>query len=194
MANVLLVLASKSPRRRELLRNAGFDFVVRTADVEEIPMAGEAPVDYVRRLAESKARAVPASPDEIVLGADTIVVLDGHILEKPVDAADAARMVRMLSGRKHQVFTGICMRRGARVIVDHALTEVQFAELTDDEIAAYAASGEPMDKAGAYAIQGIASRMVTGIAGCHFNIVGLPVSLVYRHWKELTKQEFTKQC
>jgi len=168
-----------------LLQQAGFSFTVRAADVEEIPSHGEAPAEYVRRLARSKAAAVEAGPDEVVLGADTIVVLDEHILEKPADAADAARMIRMLAGREHQVLTGICLLHEGREIVDHAVTDVLFAEMTEAEIDEYAHSGEPMDKAGSYAIQGLASKFVTRIRGCHFNIVGLPVSLVYRRWKEL---------
>ncbi len=181
-----LVLASKSPRRREILTNAGLEFELRTADVEEIPQPGETPVDYVRRLCSSKAAAVPASGDEVVLGADTIVVADGRILEKPVDAADAARMLRLLSGRTHEVITGICLRHGdGEQIVDHALTLVRVAEMSEDEIAWYVASGEPMDKAGAYGIQGKMSRWVEGIDGCYLNVVGLPLSLFYKHWKAL---------
>ncbi len=184
-----IVLASKSPRRNQLLRNAGFEVVVRTAaeEVPEIHAPGESAVDYVRRLAPAKARSIPATPHEVVLGADTVVVLDEHVLEKPVDEADAVRMVSMLSGREHLVVTGVCLRKGHREIIDHAVTKVRFAPLTDEEVRAYAASGEPIDKAGAYAIQGLASKFVTGIEGCHFNIVGLPVSLVYRHWKEIAR-------
>lgn len=181
-----LVLASKSPRRREILTNAGIEFELRTADVEEIPQAGEKPVDYVLRLCASKAAAVAASGDEVVLGADTIVVVNDTILEKPFDAADAARMLRQLSGRVHEVITGICLRAasGAQV-VDHAVTRVRVAEMSDDAIAWYVASGEPMDKAGAYGIQGKMSRWVEGVDGCYLNVVGLPLALFYQHWKKL---------
>jgi septum formation protein len=175
-----LVLASKSPRRREILTNAGIEFVVRTADVEEIRCDGEDPEDYVRRLAQSKARAVHSAPGEIVLGADTVVVLDHHLLEKPSDADDAARMLRLLSGREHSVITGICLRSGDREILEMETTDVRFSPLTDDEILAYVGSGEPMDKAGAYAIQGFASKFVEAVNGCYFNVVGLPVARVYQ--------------
>ena len=177
----MLVLASQSPRRREILTQAGIPFVIRTAPVDESPLAGERAEDYVRRLAEAKARAVAAEPDEVVLGADTTVVVDGEILAKPEDAADAALMLRRLSGRRHEVMTGICLKRGERVVVDHAGTHVWFAAMTEGEIEAYAASGEPMDKAGAYAIQGLASKFIERIDGDYYNVVGLPVALVYRH-------------
>jgi septum formation protein len=177
------VLASKSPRRREILANAGLDFEVRAADVEEIPEVGEAPVDYVRRLARAKARAVPASEGELVLGADTIVVVDGTILEKPADDVDARRMLAMLGGRAHEVITGICLVGDGREAVDHAVTTVRFAPWSAEEIAFYVATGEPMDKAGAYGIQGVASRWIEGVDGCYLNVVGLPLSLVYKHGK-----------
>jgi septum formation protein len=133
-----------------------------------------------------KARAVAAGPSDIVLGADTTVVLDGHVLEKPADAADARRMLGMLSGRRHEVVTGVCLVRGPREIVDAEVTAVEFAAMSDREIDEYVASGEPMDKAGAYAIQGLASRFVRRVEGCYFNIVGLPVSLVWRRLAELS--------
>ncbi|MDZ4800394.1 MAG: Maf family protein [Bryobacteraceae bacterium] len=174
-----LVLASASPRRREILQNAGLRFEVRVAGVPEAPLPGESPVDYVRRLAFAKASAVARAEDEVVLGADTVVVLDAHILEKPRDAADAARMLRMLSGREHVVVTGFALVGGAEAVVKHAETRVLVAALTNDEIDAYVASGEPMDKAGAYAIQGLASKFIERIDGCYFNVVGLPISSVY---------------
>jgi septum formation protein len=180
-----LVLASKSPRRREILANAGLDFDLRTADVEEVPQADESPVDYVRRLCASKAAAVPASDDEVVLGADTIVVVDGTILEKPMDAADAARMLRELSGRTHEVITGICLRTASGSVVDHSVTRVRVAEMSDTEIAWYVATGEPMDKAGAYGIQGKMARWIESVEGCYLNVVGLPLSLFYKHWRAL---------
>jgi len=179
----MLVLASQSPRRAEILRNAGIPFTVRVADVDETPLEAERPGSYVRRLAESKARAIEAAPGEIVLGADTTVVAAGEILAKPVDAADARRMLRLLSGRRHEVLTGICLLRDGEALRDHASTAVWFAPLTESEIEEYVNSGEPMDKAGAYAIQGLASRYVERIEGCYFNVMGLPVSLVWRHLK-----------
>jgi nucleoside triphosphate pyrophosphatase len=175
-----LVLASRSPRRQEILRQAGIAFTVRAADVDETPLANEKPEDYVQRLAEVKALAVPREPGEIVLGADTTVVIDGEMLGKPADTADARRMLGLLAGRRHEVLTGICLRRDAGLICDWAATAVWFAPMTAREIEDYAASGEPMDKAGAYAIQGLASKFITRIEGCYFNVVGLPVALVYR--------------
>ena len=175
------MLASQSPRRAEILRQAGIPFAVRPADIDETPLAGEPPRDYVQRLAEWKALAVPAAPGEIVLGADTTVVADGEMLAKPADAADARRMLRLLSGRRHEVLTGVCLRRDTGVVRDCAVTEVWFAPLGAEEIEAYVASGEPMDKAGAYAIQGLACKFVEKIEGCYFNVMGLPIALVYRH-------------
>jgi septum formation protein len=181
----VLVLASKSPRRQQILSDAGIPFVVRSADVAEQRLADESAVDYVRRLAADKAGAVPLLPGEVILGADTVVVMDGQVLEKPRDAADAARMLRLLSGREHEVITGICLRAESGTIVDSCTTRVRFVSLSPDELEAYAASGEPMDKAGAYAIQGLASKFIDRIEGCYFNVVGLPVALVYRHLKEI---------
>jgi septum formation protein len=177
----VLVLASQSPRRAEILRQAGIPFVVRPAAVDETPRRGEKPEDYVRRLAEVKALAVPAAPDQIVLGADTTVVIDGRMLGKPEDAADARRMLEALSGRRHEVMTGICLRHGTELIRDWAVTEVWFTAMTAGEIEEYVASREPKDKAGAYAIQGLASKFIEKIEGCYFNVVGLPIALVYRH-------------
>jgi septum formation protein len=181
----MLVLASQSPRRSEILRQAGIDFVTRPADVDETVQHGEEPDHYVRRLAEAKAMALDPRESDIILGADTTVSLDHHLLGKPEDAQDAARMLSLLSGRRHEVITGICLRMGRRVVLDSAVTLVWFSHLTDAEIAAYVASGEPMDKAGAYAIQGLASKFIEKIDGCYFNVVGLPVSLVYRHLRTL---------
>ncbi len=125
-----------------------------------------------------------------MLGADTTVVIDDQVLEKPADADDARAMLRLLSGREHTVITGICLLHDrSAYIVDHSATQVRFAPLTDSEIADYVASGEPMDKAGAYAIQGLASKFVESVDGCYFNVMGLPLSLVYRHWKTLTAAE-----
>jgi septum formation protein len=183
----VLVLASQSPRRAEILRQAGIPFVVRAAPLDETPLSQETPEDYVRRLAEAKARAVPAGPDEIVLGADTTVVVDREILGKPADAADARRMLALLSGRRHEVMTGICLRRGEGQICDHAVTAVWFAPMTAREIEDYVATGEPMDKAGAYAVQGAASKFIPRIEGCYYNVMGLPIALVYRHYVKLTR-------
>jgi septum formation protein len=180
-----LILASQSPRRRELLATAGFRFTVRSRPVEEILGAGEAPADYARRLARAKAEAAWENRDEIVLGADTVVVLGDRVLEKPEDAADARSMLRALSGREHTVITGICLRHAGGAVVDSASTRVHFVPLEEREIDDYMASGEPMDKAGAYAIQGLASKFADRIEGCYFNVMGLPLALVYRHWKTL---------
>ncbi|MCC7174741.1 MAG: septum formation inhibitor Maf [Bryobacterales bacterium] len=179
----MLVLASHSPRRREILANAGIEFVCRPAEIDERRRDGETPPAYVRRLARAKAMAVDAGADEIILGADTEVVVDEHVLGKPSDAADAVRMLRLLSGREHEVITGICLRTSGRVLVDAETTRVRFLALSEDEITAYAASGEPLDKAGAYAIQGLASKFIDRIEGCYFNVVGLPISLIWRHLK-----------
>jgi len=179
----MLVLASQSPRRAEILRNAGIPFTVRVASVDETPLPAERPGPYVRRLAEAKARAVDAAPEAIVLAADTTVVGAGEIMGKPADEQDARRMLQLLSGRRHEVLTGICLKRGDQLLCDHASTAVWFSPLSASEIDAYVASGEPLDKAGAYAIQGLASRYVERIEGCYFNVMGLPVSLVWRHLK-----------
>jgi len=179
----MLILASASPRRAELLRNAGIEFAVEIADLHEQREAGESPVDYSRRLARDKARAIAATrPAAFVLGADTDVCVDDRILGKPRDAADAAAMLRQLSGRWHEVTTGVCLISpgGAEEDVAHETTRVQFVKLSDAEVAAYVATGEPMDKAGAYAIQGWASRWIPRIEGDYSNVVGLPVALVYR--------------
>jgi septum formation protein len=176
----MLVLASRSPRRAELLRAAGFEFDVRVADIDETPLKNEVPGDYVLRLAEEKAAAVPAAQDEIVLAADTCVVLGSEIMGKPKDADDASRMLTALQGRRHEVITGICIRQGNSSVRECASTYVWFCPLSEDEIGAYVASGEPMDKAGAYGIQGLASRFIDRIEGSYTNVVGLPVSLVYR--------------
>jgi septum formation protein len=181
----VLVLASNSPRRREILKSAGLAFVVRAPNILEERRAHESAVDYVRRLAEEKARAVPLHSGEIVLAADTVVVLGDQVLEKPRDQLDAIRMLTLLSGREHQVVSGICLRTPARTLVDSASTRVRFVQLAPEEIADYAASGEPMDKAGGYAIQGLASKFVERIDGCYFNVMGLPIALVYAHLKTL---------
>jgi septum formation protein len=183
----MLVLASASPRRRELLTQAGYRFEVHPAHIPEDPLPGEDPIAYVTRLAREKAEAVfldltdaSPKPEEtlVVLGADTTVALDNTILGKPEDAADAARMLRLLSGRTHRVITGVAVvtKKGAEVAAE--ATAVRFLTLSDAEIAGYVAGGEPMDKAGAYAIQGRAARWIPRIEGCYFNVMGLPLALV----------------
>lgn len=181
----MLILASQSPRRKEILANAGIPFTVRAPAVLEERLAGEAAEDYVRRLAGEKAVAVGCGDGELILSADTVVVVKDTILEKPRDQADAARMLRLLSDCEHRVLTGICLRHAQATILDMASTRVHFVPLTEAEILAYVASGEPMDKAGAYAIQGLASKFIDRIDGCYFNVVGLPIALVYRRLKEL---------
>jgi septum formation protein len=177
----MLVLASASPRRQELLRNAGIPFEVQPAHISEDPRPGEQAKDCAERLAREKALAVAKQrPRDIVLGADTVVVVDNQILGKPSDTADAARMLRLLSGREHQVITGVCVVAGGQWSVAREATSVTMSEITDKEIADYVATGEPMDKAGAYAIQGIASRWIPRIEGDYSNVVGLPIALVYR--------------
>jgi septum formation protein len=202
----MLVLASASPRRQELLRNAGISFAVQPADVDETPLEDEAPRECAERLSREKALAVWRSrPHDAVLGADTIVVVDETVLGKPVDAKDAARMLRMLSGREHRVITGVCLikpvpgtqhpvpsgrssardeNRNENLHLGSETTLVTMCEISDKEILDYVATGEPMDKAGAYAIQGIASRWIPRIEGDYSNVVGLPVALVYRMLRE----------
>jgi septum formation protein len=185
-----LILASASPRRAELLRAAGIEFDVLAADVDESVLPGETPREHVQRLAEAKARAIiPRAAGRLVLAADTVVVVGGVILGKPAGDSDARRMLRMLSGRAHEVMTGVCLAHepagaGPHVISEIAVTGVEFAALSDAEIDCYVASVEPADKAGAYAIQGLASRFVTRIDGSYSNVVGLPVALVYRLCRE----------
>ena len=178
-----LILASASPRRAELLTSAGYHFEVQSADIDERVTPGEAAEDYVQRLAVEKARAVlertnPRGDDVLVLGADTTVVVDGEILGKPEDDEDSARMVRLLAGRPHRVLTGVslCSRLLQLEAVDETL--VFFQPMSDNDVHWYVASGEGRDKAGAYAIQGLASRFIPRIDGSHSNVVGLPVAVV----------------
>jgi len=187
----MLILASQSPRRQELLRHAGIPFLVRPAQVEERPLPGEGAHAYARRLARAKAEAVSAAPEDVVLGADTVVVADGEILGKPADEADARRMLRLLSGREHQVITGICLRTVQHTVLDSESTSVRFVPLSEEEIADYVASGEPADKAGAYAIQGLASKFIDRLEGCYSNVVGLPLALLYKHLRALRPQTGT---
>jgi septum formation protein len=203
---VQLVLASASPRRAELLRAAGFTFETVIAEVDEQVRPGESATDYVRRVAADKTAAAlslsvasvtppfqgrsrgaespaqpgqsPVRPDSIILGADTAVIVNGQILGKPKDDADAAVMLRRLSGRRHKVMTGVSLRRGAHELGRVETTIVAMATLSDADVAWYVASGEPRDKAGAYAIQGLASRFISRIDGSYSNVVGLPVATV----------------
>lgn len=177
-----LILASASPRRAELLKTAGIDFEVIVANVDESVLPGEASEAHVRRLAGAKAGAVmEKAGGRPILAADTVVVVGDQILGKPVDGADARRMLRTLSGRTHQVKTGVCLVTGeGSPVTEVASTTVEFAPLNEAEIDWYVRSGEPSDKAGAYAVQGLASRFVTRLDGSYSNVVGLPVSLVYR--------------
>jgi septum formation protein len=184
-----LLLASASPRRADLLRAAGIRFEARPAAIDESVLPGEESEAYVRRAARAKARAIAEmAPSRTVIGADTTVVVGGEILGKPEDREDAARMLRLLSGRTHEVLTGVCLIHPAgghgagrdQEAIEVARTLVEFAPLSAAELDWYVASGEPMDKAGAYAIQGPASRYITRIDGCYANVVGLPVSLLYR--------------
>jgi septum formation protein len=193
----MLILASASPRRQELLRNAGISFIVEPTDIPEVPTPGEKPRDFVERLACEKARVIAQHHrHDLILGADTTVVVGDQILNKPADGADAARMLGMLSGRTHRVITGVCLigpedlqlktenRELRTESVRSETTSVTFEKLSDKEIEFYIRTGEPMDKAGAYGIQGIASRWISRIAGDYFNVVGLPVALVYRMLRE----------
>ena len=193
----MLILASASPRRQELLRNAHIPFVVQPANVAEEHRAGETPKSCVRRLAREKAEAVAkqAKTNATILAADTEVVLDlnsGTPLGKPRDAEHAVRMLRLLSGRSHYVVTGVCIMwnnsNGWQSEDAAEITMVQMVKLSDDDIRDYVATGEPMDKAGAYAIQGIASRWIPRIEGCYFNVVGLPVPLIYCMLRECAPQ------
>ena len=173
-----MILASQSPRRIELMREAGFDVQVIPADIDESARPGEGPFELVERLARAKAEAVSsahAAPGETVVAADTIVALDGELLGKPADEADARRMLRALSGKTHQVATGVCIAHGERIDSFVDITDVTFYELSDAEIDAYVATGEPMDKAGAYGIQGRGALFVAGIEGDYYNVMGLPV-------------------
>ena len=179
----MLILASASPRRRELLTQAGFEFQIHPAHIPEDPHPNEDPIAYVTRLARQKAEAIfsqlsPNHADLTVLGADTTVTLDNHIIGKPENEEDAARMLHLLSGRTHRVITGVAIVTASRTEVAAEVTAVQFLTLSEEEIAAYIATGEPNDKAGSYAIQGHAARWIPRIEGCYFNVVGLPISLV----------------
>jgi len=186
-----LILASASPRRAELLRAAGFEFEAVVTDIDESVRPGESPSMYVRRLSSEKSAAAQTSvgsdPNAIVLAADTAVVVANEILGKPRDDRDAAAMLRRLSGRAHEVLTGISVRHGDTEVKRVETTYVRFAELSDEDVAWYVASGEGRDKAGAYAIQGLASRFIPRIDGSYSNVVGLPVACVNEVLREISK-------
>lgn len=176
-----LILASGSPRRRQLLAMLGIPIEVRPASIEEIRRANEEPVTYARRLARDKALAIAG---DFVLGADTIVVLDGDVLEKPVDAEDAVRMLGRLQGRRHEVVTAVALAAGGRVLEAQDRTAVFFRPVTEAQLRAYVATGEPMDKAGSYGIQGPGAALVERIEGDFFGVMGLPIRLVLQLLRE----------
>jgi nucleoside triphosphate pyrophosphatase len=182
-----IILASSSPRRRELLKQAGILYSVEPADADESALPGEKPRAHVKRLALLKARTVAARHKKgLVLGADTVVVVDGEILGKPASKAEAKRMLNLISGRAHEVLTGIALvdARAGRAMSAVEKTKVSVKRLTEDEIDEYIATGEPMDKAGAYGIQGLFSVYVKGVRGCFFNVVGLPLPRLFELVKE----------
>lgn len=185
-----IVLASASPRRAELLASAGYRFTVRPADVDETPRPDERPETCVVRLARAKARAVAteSGPDAVVLAADTVVVAGDELLNKPVDRADAARMLQKLSGTVHDVFTGVVVHAGTHELAEAVRTRVHFVPLRNLDIDWYINSGEPEGKAGAYAIQGRAARFIDRIKGSWSNVVGLPVATVHRLLSELARR------
>ena len=170
-----LILASQSPRRRELLGLTGLDFIVRVADIDETMDPAKAPCDEVARVSRMKALAVSREPDDVVIAADTIVVCEGKVLGKPKDEEDAFRILRLLSGRYHEVMTGMTVLRGDEIITHTEVTRIHFRDLLPEEIRAYIASGEPMDKAGAYGIQGGAALFADEMVGDYYNVMGLPV-------------------
>ncbi|PCI48383.1 MAG: septum formation protein Maf [Oceanospirillales bacterium] len=173
----MLILASGSPRRRELLAQIGVRFEVDVADIDEAPEASEVAQAYVERLALEKARVVAARhTDAVVLGADTSVIIDGEILGKPLDEADAATMLARLAGRTHQVLTAVALVNGERALVRSVITQVHFRSLSEEEIQCYVATGEPSDKAGSYGIQGFGAVLVDAIEGSYSNVVGLPLT------------------
>jgi septum formation protein len=184
-----IVLASASPRRAELLAVAGYGFTVRVSEVDERLRAAERPDDYVRRLASAKSESAhdPAAPDTVTLGADTAVVVDGMVLGKPAGDAEAAAMLRRLSGRAHEVLTGVSLRMGRREVTEVARTVVEFSSLSVEDITWYVESGEGRDKAGGYAIQGLGSRFIPRIEGSYSNVVGLPMATFTTLLRALTE-------
>ena len=183
-----LILASASPRRRELLSLYHIPFVIRVADIDETMDPQKAPFDEVARVSRRKALAVEAGEDDIVIAADTIVVCEGRVLGKPHDEAQARQMLRLLSGRDHQVMTGCTLRRGDACETFTEVTDLHFRELSEGEIARYVASGEPMDKAGSYGIQGGAALFCTHMVGDYYNVMGLPVCRLYQALKTIAPE------
>lgn len=187
MLNEKLILASRSPRRAEILRAVGWDFTAAAANIDETRRETENAVAYVKRLAREKANAIAKTTDDaLVLGADTVVVIEDEILGQPRDDADAQRMLQLLNGKWHEVLTGVALQRtGSESIVEFERTRVRFCEMSRAEIDWYVATGEPRDKAGAYAIQGKGGLFVEEIEGDYFNIVGLPIRLVYEMMRRI---------
>ena len=180
-----LILASQSPRRRELLGLFGRPFTVQAADIDETMDENKSPLDEVARVSREKAAAVAASEEDIVIAADTIVVCCGRVLGKPHSEAQAGEMLRLLSGRDHQVMTGVTVRRGSRIISTTEVTDIHFRPLSDAEIDAYIATGEPMDKAGAYGIQGGAALFAEKMVGDYYNVMGRPVCKLWKMLRQL---------
>ena len=183
-----VILASQSPRRRELMQHLHIPFTVRVADIDETMDPAKPPAQEVARVSRRKAEAIPRTPEDVVIAADTIVVCDGVVLGKPTDEEDAFRMLNLLSGKSHQVMTGLTVCRGERIAVTTEVTDVHFRSLSPQEIRDYIATGEPMDKAGAYGIQGGASVFVDRIAGDYYNVIGLPVCRLNSILKELMEE------
>jgi septum formation protein len=176
-----LILASGSPRRSEILTSVGWEFTKIVPDIDETELADENPADYVQRLAKEKAEEIAVNhPDSIVLGADTTVVIDNQIIGKPINLDDAKRMLKLLSGRTHEVLTGVAIVKNGTTRVGLQTTKVKFAELDEKQIEFLVAFGSPLDKAGGYAVQAQAALFIEGIEGDYWNVVGLPISLVYR--------------
>ncbi len=176
-----LILASGSPRRAEILQAVGWEFTKSVPDIDESEIEGESPADYVVRLARNKAEAIAVDhPSSVVLGADTTVVIDQRIIGKPIDLADATRMIGLLAGKEHEVLTGIAIAAAGKTVTGFQRTRVKFAEMSNDEIEFLVSEGDPLDKAGAYAVQAQAALFIEYIDGDYWNVVGLPIHLVYR--------------
>ena len=189
-----LILASQSPRRQELLKLFNIPFTIRVADIDETMDNNKPAFDEVARVSRLKAEAIPRQPEDVVIAADTIVVCAGQVLGKPKDAADAFAMLRLLSGRDHQVMTGLTLLRGEQVLSCTEVTDIHFRELTDQEITAYIRTGEPMDKAGAYGIQGGAALFAEKLCGDYFNVVGLPVCRLGQLLRQIAPELFRDNC
>ena len=185
----MVILASQSPRRKELMELFRIPFVVRVADIDETMDPGD-PYDEVARVSRLKAMAVPREEDDVVIAADPIVVCDGKVLGKPKDEADAGAMLHLLSGRDHQVMTGVSVLRGEKILSCTEVTDIHFRDLTEKEIESYIRTGEPMDKAGAYGIQGGAALFAEKLRGDYFNVVGLPVCRLGQLLKEIAPELF----